>query len=79
MNFVKNGSKSWALIRRRLVLRIWGGGEGGGKTYGIGRPKGSREKGPLAQRLESSTPLAPIALSRSHIHINGVRVLAVGI
>ena len=35
-------------------------GGGKGKTYGIGRPKGSREKGPLARRLESSTLLASL-------------------
>ena len=35
-------------------------GGGGGKMYGIGRPKRSREKGPLARGLESSTPLASL-------------------
>ena len=42
---LENGSRSWALIRRRLVLK---GGKG--KTYRIGRPKGSMEKGPSRPR-----------------------------
>ena len=135
--FVKSGSKSWALIRRRLVLGV--------KNTQNRAAQRSREKGPLAWGRESPTPLdqtgfsflslglplllsrpspllwvisvviysslpfifllhlsvihaypqvhvpsvilsgalwvavAPIALSRGHIHINGVRVLARGI
>ena len=138
--FIESGSKSWALIRRRLVL-----GVKNTQNRAAQRP---REKGPLTRGRESPTPLghigasflslslplllgrlppplpflwvisvviyssrqfilllhlsvihtypqvhvpsvilsgvlwaavALIALSRGHIHINGVRVLAVGI
>ena len=136
--FVESGSKSWALIRRRLVSGV--------KNTQNGAAQRPREKGPFARGLESPTPLgytgasfpslglplllppfpppplwvislviyssllfiillhlsvihaypqvhvpsailsgalwavvAPIALSRGHIHINGVRVLAMGI
>ena len=134
--FVENGSKSWALKRRRLVL-----GMKNTQNRMTQRPK---EKGRLARRRELPTPLAsqeplsflwasrlsffllpllwvisvviypslpfilllhlsvirthtrvhvpsatlsgalgaavaPIALSRGHIHINGIRVLVVSI
>ena len=135
--FVKSGSKSWALIRRWLVSRV--------KNTQNRAAQRPREKGPLARGWKSPTPLghtgtsflslglpllllghppqigvisvviysslpfilllhlsvihaypqvhvpsailsgtlratvAPIALSRGHIHINEVRMLAVGI
>ena len=50
---VESGSGSWALIRWWLIL--WGG-----KTYRIGRPRGLREKVPLARGLGSPTPLASL-------------------
>ena len=140
IEFVESGSKSWALMRRRLVLEV--------KNTQNQMAQRPRKKGPLARGQESqllshpkslfpfSRPLsswpspalgdlccyifisvviysslpfilllhlsviyvyprvhipsatlsgtlrvavAPIALSKGHIHINGVRVLAVGI
>ena len=50
---VESGSGSWALIRWWLVL--WGE-----KTYRIGRPRGLREKVPLARGLGSPIPLASL-------------------
>ena len=47
--FVENGSKSWALIRRWLVLRV--------KNKQNRAAQRPREKGPLARGWESPTPL----------------------
>ena len=47
--FLESGSKSWALIRRRLVL-----GVKNTQNWAAQRPK---EKGPLARGRESPTPL----------------------
>ena len=49
--FVESGSKSWALMRRRLVL-----GVKNTQNRAAQRPK---EKGPLARGRESPTPLTP--------------------
>ena len=48
--FVESGSKSWALMRRRLVLGV--------KNTQNRTAQRPREKGPLARRRESPTPLA---------------------
>ena len=50
--FVENGSKSWALMRRRLVL-----GVKNTQNRAAQRP---REKGPFARGLESPSPLASL-------------------
>ena len=47
--FVESGSKSWALIRRRLVLGV--------KNTQNRAAQSPREKGPLARGRESPTPL----------------------
>ena len=47
--FVESGSKSWALIRRRLVLRVKNI-----QNWAAQRP---REKGPFARGQESPSPL----------------------
>ena len=47
--FVENRSKSWALIRQRLVLGV--------KNTQNRAAQHPREKGPLAQGRESPTPL----------------------
>ena len=47
--FVESGSKSWALIRRRLILEVKNT-----QNRAVQRPK---EKGPLARGRESPTPL----------------------
>ena len=47
--FVESGSKSWALIRRRLVSGV--------KNTQNGAAQRPREKGPFARGLESPTPL----------------------
>ena len=48
--FVESGSKSWALMRRRLVLGV--------KNTQNRTAQRPREKGPLARGRESPTPLA---------------------
>ena len=48
--FVENGSKSWVLMRRRLVLGV--------KNTQNRMAQRSREKGPLARGRELPTPLA---------------------
>ena len=47
--FVESGSKSWALMRRRLVLRV--------KNTQNRAAQRLREKGPLARGWESPTPI----------------------
>ena len=47
--FIKSGSKSWALIRRRLVSGV--------KSTQNRAAQCPREKGPLARGRESPTPL----------------------
>ena len=47
--FIESGSKSWALMRWRLVLGV--------KNTQNRTAQRPREKGPLARRRESPTPL----------------------
>ena len=47
--FIENGSKSWALIRRQLILGV--------KNTQNRVAQRPREKGPLARGRESPTPL----------------------
>ena len=49
--FVESGSKSWALIRRRLVLGV--------KNTQNQAAQRLRKKGPLARGWESPTPFTP--------------------
>ena len=53
--FVESGSKSWSSDKATAHSEE-------GKAYKIERPKGSREKGPLAWGVESPTPLASLEL-----------------
>ena len=53
--FVESGSKSWALIRRRLVLGV--------KNTQNQAAQRLREKGPLAWGRESQTPLGQTGVS----------------
>ena len=54
MNFVESGSKIWALIRRRLVLSIGGGGRKNVRDRMAQRVQGEGTPHPRTRIINSS-------------------------